>query len=55
MNVATGEVKCVLAEGFEGAFLDFQAVNDVEDTGEMIWWSERPAGATSTFMTRPAS
>ena len=41
MNVATGEVKCVLAEGFEGAFLDFQAVNDVEDTGEMIWWSER--------------
>jgi dipeptidyl aminopeptidase/acylaminoacyl peptidase len=41
MNAASGEVKCVLAEGFEGAYLDFQPVHDVEDTGEMVWWSER--------------
>ncbi|HEX5271629.1 MAG TPA: DPP IV N-terminal domain-containing protein [Gemmataceae bacterium] len=41
MNAATGEVKCVLAEGFENAYLDFQPVHDVEETGEMVWWSER--------------
>jgi dipeptidyl aminopeptidase/acylaminoacyl peptidase len=41
MNPVTGECKCVLAEGFEGAFLDFKPVQDVEETGEMLWWSER--------------
>ncbi len=41
MNAASGEVKCVLAEGFENAYLDFQSVQDVEGTGEMLWWSER--------------
>jgi dipeptidyl-peptidase 4 len=41
INFKTGEEKCVMAEGFEAGYLEFQAPRYVEETDEMIWWSER--------------
>ena len=41
MNVCTGEIKCLLTEGFENANLEPQNVTYVDNTDEMIWWSER--------------
>jgi dipeptidyl aminopeptidase/acylaminoacyl peptidase len=41
MNVITGEMKCLISEGFESANIEFQPVTYVEGTDEMIWWSER--------------
>ncbi len=41
MNVASGETKCLISEGFDSANIVFQPVTYVEGTDEMIWWSER--------------
>jgi dipeptidyl-peptidase-4 len=41
INVFTGAETCLFAEAFENAFLDSQPVRYVEETDEMIWWSER--------------
>ena len=41
LNTKTGEPKCLLAEGFDAAFLEFQPVRYVDESDEMIWWSER--------------
>jgi dipeptidyl aminopeptidase/acylaminoacyl peptidase len=41
VNVHTGETKCLILEGFEGANVTLLPVQYVEDTDEMIWWSER--------------
>jgi dienelactone hydrolase len=43
LNVATGKTDSLLAEGFESANLGMRPGNPryVEETDEMIWWSER--------------
>ncbi len=41
MNVITGEVKCLIAEGFENANVAYQPPRYLDETNEMIWWSER--------------
>jgi dipeptidyl aminopeptidase/acylaminoacyl peptidase len=41
INALTGAETCLLAEAFENAFLDSQPVRYVEETDDMIWWSER--------------
>jgi dipeptidyl-peptidase 4 len=41
LNTKTGETKCLIADGFEAAFLDFQPIRYVDESDEMIWWSER--------------
>ena len=40
-DVFTGKCKCLFGEAFEAAFLDMQAPRYIEETDEMIWWSER--------------
>ena len=41
MDVLTGASKCLISEGFENATLEFQPARYLDETGEMIWWSER--------------
>ncbi|OWK36321.1 S9 family peptidase [Fimbriiglobus ruber] len=41
IDVTTGAEKCLFVESFEAAFLDSQPVRYVEETDELIWWSER--------------
>jgi dipeptidyl aminopeptidase/acylaminoacyl peptidase len=41
IDVASGAEKCLLAESFDSAFLDAQPVRYVEETDELVWWSER--------------
>lgn len=41
LALTNGETKCLILEGFETAYLSTQPVRYVEDTEEMIWWSER--------------
>lgn len=41
LNIATGEAKCLLAEGFDNAGIDVQPARYLDDSKEMIWWSER--------------
>lgn len=41
VNIHTGETQCLLTEGFENAFIDPQPVRYIDETDEMIWWSER--------------
>src|SRR5581483_3139523 len=41
LNIATGECKCLINEGFENAWIDFQPVRYLDESEEMIWWSER--------------
>jgi dipeptidyl aminopeptidase/acylaminoacyl peptidase len=40
-NVRSGESKCLILEGFESAPITTQAPYYIEETDEMIWWSER--------------
>ena len=40
-DVFTGRCKCLFGEGFEAAFLDMQPPRYLEESDEMIWWSER--------------
>jgi dipeptidyl aminopeptidase/acylaminoacyl peptidase len=44
-NVATGETKCLLIDGFENANVVFQPPRYLEESDEMIWWSERSGWA----------
>ena len=41
LNVTNGACKCQFGEGFDSAFLDMQVPRYVEETDDMIWWSER--------------
>jgi dipeptidyl aminopeptidase/acylaminoacyl peptidase len=41
LNVATGEAKCLIGEGFENANILATQYRYLDDTDEMIWWSER--------------
>src|SRR5262245_48190639 len=41
LNTRSGEEKCLLAEGFDAAYLEFQPIRYVDESDEMIWWSER--------------
>ncbi len=41
INVKTGEAKCLIVEGFENANINTQPASYLEETDEMIWWSER--------------
>ncbi len=41
VNVRTGETKCLILEGFENANIAYQPASYIEETDEMIWWSER--------------
>jgi dipeptidyl aminopeptidase/acylaminoacyl peptidase len=40
-SIKTGESKCLILEGFENAPLTTQPIYTIEETDEMIWWSER--------------
>jgi dipeptidyl-peptidase 4 len=41
LNVPKGQCTCLVAEGFENASVEQQPVRYLDETGEMIWWSER--------------
>src|SRR5207244_2986679 len=41
IDCATGECRTLISEGFENAPLDSQPPRYLEETDEMIWWSER--------------
>jgi dipeptidyl-peptidase 4 len=41
LNTKTGEAKCLIGDGFDAAFLDLQPAKYVDESDEMIWWSER--------------
>jgi len=45
INVLTGAEKCLIVESFDSAYLDSKPVRYVEETDEMIWWSERSGWA----------
>lgn len=40
-NIRTGETKCLILEGFENANITTQPVRYLDESDEMIWWSER--------------
>jgi dipeptidyl aminopeptidase/acylaminoacyl peptidase len=41
VNAETGECKALIAEGFDNAPVDHQPPRYLEETDEMIWWSEK--------------
>jgi dipeptidyl aminopeptidase/acylaminoacyl peptidase len=41
VNVKTGEAKCLILEGFENGPITLEAARYIDETDEMIWWSER--------------
>ena len=41
IDVFSGACKCLFGEGFESAYLDMQAPRYVEESDEILWWSER--------------
>lgn len=41
IDVTTGGCKCLFGEAFEAACLEQQPVRYIEESDEMIWWSER--------------
>lgn len=49
LNTKTGEEKCLIAEGFDAACLEFlitsQSLRYVDESDELIWWSERSGWA----------
>jgi dipeptidyl-peptidase 4 len=44
-NVATGECRCLVVEGFEKANVVTQPVRYLDESDEMVWWSERSGWA----------
>ena len=40
-DVFTGSCKCMFGEAFESAFLDMQSPRYIDETDELLWWSER--------------
>ena len=45
LNVATKECRCLIADGFENANIVTQPVKYLDDSDEMMWWSERSGWA----------
>jgi dipeptidyl aminopeptidase/acylaminoacyl peptidase len=45
LSIGTGEAKCLVSEGFENAPVDYQAAHYLDESDEMIWWSERSGWA----------
>jgi dipeptidyl aminopeptidase/acylaminoacyl peptidase len=41
LAIKTGEVKCLIPEGFENTNIEIQPIRYLEESDEMIWWSER--------------
>jgi dipeptidyl aminopeptidase/acylaminoacyl peptidase len=41
LNLNTGESKCVFEEGFDAGLLDPNPMRYLDDSDEMIWWSEK--------------
>jgi dipeptidyl-peptidase-4 len=41
IDVSSGACKCMFGEGFEASCLEFQMPRYIEESDEMIWWSER--------------
>ena len=41
LDVTSGSCKCLFAEAFDAAFLDFQTPRYLEETDDFLWWSER--------------
>jgi dipeptidyl aminopeptidase/acylaminoacyl peptidase len=41
LDALKGKCTCLVAEGFENASVEQQPVHYLDDSGEMIWWSER--------------
>jgi len=41
IDVSTGASRCLLGESFDSAFLDMQSPRYIEETDDMLWWSER--------------
>jgi dipeptidyl aminopeptidase/acylaminoacyl peptidase len=40
-SVRTGQTRCLVPEEFEDASVATQPAQDVDGTGELVWWSER--------------
>ena len=40
-DTKTRKTKTLFEDGFQNAFLVFQSVRELKETGEIIWWSER--------------
>ncbi len=45
INPSTLECKCLVSEGFENAPIDYHDAVYLDDSDEMIWWSERSGWA----------
>lgn len=45
VNVATGECKTLISEGFENANIEYQQPRYLDETNEMVWWSEKTGWA----------
>ena len=41
LNVPKGQCNCLVAEGFDNASVEQQPAHYLDETSEMIWWSER--------------
>jgi dipeptidyl aminopeptidase/acylaminoacyl peptidase len=41
VNVKTGDTKCLIVEGFENANVNFRPASYLDESNELIWWSER--------------
>jgi dipeptidyl aminopeptidase/acylaminoacyl peptidase len=41
LNTQTGECKCVILEGFENSSIATQPIRYLDESDEMLWWSER--------------
>jgi dipeptidyl-peptidase 4 len=41
LNTVTGECKCLILEGFENSSLETKPMRYIDESDEMIWWSER--------------
>ncbi|HYT87410.1 MAG TPA: DPP IV N-terminal domain-containing protein [Gemmataceae bacterium] len=44
-NVPTGECRCLITDGFENANIVTQPIRYLDESDEMIWWSERSGWA----------
>lgn len=40
-KTSSGEAKCILTEGFENTNIEYQPARYLDESDEMIWWSER--------------
>jgi dipeptidyl aminopeptidase/acylaminoacyl peptidase len=54
LNPATCECRCLIGEGFENANIVTHPVKYLEDSNEMVWWSERSGWAHFYLYDRDA-